>query len=157
VCVFTLVKTQARISHTLWGNEELCVAAIGLCVFRCEALFGATHFFILEVKEMKINGVDIEECETAILLKNYKMYLIMIPGYFLFAFFMLICSFASRSVLMEEGMGIAVLIMLIGAVVFTCVAVSFINKAKCIKAELNSRIISNAEEESAKTASRISL
>ena len=101
---------------------------------------------------MKINGVDIEECETAILLKNYKMYLIMIPGYFLFAFFMLICSFASRSVLMEEGMGIAVLIMLIGAVVFTCVAVSFINKAKCIKAELNSRIISNAEEESAKNS-----
>ena len=34
VCVFTLVKTQARISHTLLGNEELCVAAMGLCVFR---------------------------------------------------------------------------------------------------------------------------
>ncbi len=34
VCVFTLVKTQARISHTLLGDGELCVAAMGLCVFR---------------------------------------------------------------------------------------------------------------------------
>ena len=46
VCVFTLVKTQARISHTLWGNEELCVAAMGLCVFRCVA--SATHFLFRE-------------------------------------------------------------------------------------------------------------
>jgi len=46
VCIFTLVKTQARISHTLLGDGELCVAAMGLCVFRCVA--SAAHFFILQ-------------------------------------------------------------------------------------------------------------
>ena len=45
VCVFTLVKTQARFSHTLVGDEELCVAAMELCVFRCVALFGLHTFY----------------------------------------------------------------------------------------------------------------
>ena len=54
VCVFTLVKTQARISHTLWGNEELCVAAMGLCVFQCVA--SATHFLILAERRKQKYG-----------------------------------------------------------------------------------------------------
>ena len=43
-CAFTLVKTQARFSYTIWGNEELCVAAMELCVFRVSG-FGRAPFY----------------------------------------------------------------------------------------------------------------
>ena len=36
---------------------------------------------------MKIDGVDIKKCETSTLLKNRKMYLSMVPVYFLFSLF----------------------------------------------------------------------
>ena len=49
VCVFTLVKTQAHISHTLLGDGEICVAAMELCVFGAltsvSALFYSGGYF----------------------------------------------------------------------------------------------------------------
>ena len=45
VCVFTLVKTQALFSHTLLGDEELCVAAMGAVRFSGARLLLRTFLF----------------------------------------------------------------------------------------------------------------
>ena len=104
----------------------------------------------MKPKSITIEGIDIKDVETTRLIRDYKLYTILIPFYFLFAVFFATVAIAFLIDMPVEDMWIIPIIGIAGAATFFTVGIKLTIKIIYMRKEINLREITVAEQENAK-------
>ena len=98
---------------------------------------------------MTIDGIEIQQLKTTVLLKHLKTFTVMIPLYFAFSIFFGVVGIGLLLNLPMEEMWMVPIMGIVGCVIFFAVGVSLVRKVKEMKATLRTRTITADEKAAA--------